>query len=143
MSEQEIRRALKKNGVTELNALMRGEFVPFMPSSSIKKTVRQNQNELPMSELYEIKAQLQGRKLGEPETPQPEPRTEAPVSQAPAQTVQPVAAVATPPATAQAGAVPAPSSAPAPNTQSTLALLSSGNPIDALKNLQIFQRQQQ
>ena len=74
---------------------------------------------------------------------EPEPRTEAPVSEAPAQTVQPVAAVATPPATAQAGAVPAPSSAPAPNTQSTLALLSSGNPIDALKNLQIFQRQQQ
>ena len=143
MSEQEIRRALKKNGVTELNALMRGEFVPFMPSSSIKKTVRQNQNELPMSELYEIKAQLQGRKLGQQEEPQePEPRTTAPVSQAPAQ-AQPVAAVATPPATAQAGVTSAPSVTPAPNTQSTLALLSSGNPIDALKNLQIFQRQQQ
>ncbi len=96
-----------------------------------------------MSELYEIKAQLQGRKLGQQEEPQePEPRTTAPVSQAPTPE-QPVAAVATPPATAQEGVTSAPSVAPSPNTQSTLALLSSGNPIDALKNLQIFQRQQQ
>ena len=140
MTEQEVRRALKKRGVTELNALMRGEFVPFMPSSSVKKTVRENGNKLPMSELYEIKSQLQGRKLGEPETPQPEPVTQETTPSAPV--AEPIQS-ATPQAGATASIVP-------PNTQAQSApvqprdpsLYSSGNPIDALKNLQIVRRLQ-
>lgn len=51
---------------------------------------------------------------------------------------QQVAAVGAPPPTAQAGGVN-PLASPAPSSRDTSLL--GGNPIDILKNLQIFQRQ--
>ena len=145
LEDREIRKILKRANVGDLGRVMRGEFDPIdVSSTTVSKNLRENdlRSVFPRSELNDIRRELRGRSLKVEEPQEPEPRTTAPVSQAPTQ-AQPVAAVATPPATAQAGATSAPSVAPAPNTQSTLALLSSGNPIDALKNLQIFQRQQQ
>ena len=93
-----------------------------------------------MSRLFEIKEQFQNRKLGEPETPQPEPVTQETIPSAPV--AEPIQS-ATPQAGATASIVP-------PNTQAQSApvqprdpsLYSSGNPIDALKNLQIVRRLQ-
>jgi hypothetical protein len=145
LEDREIRKILKRANVGDLGRVMRGEFDPIdVSSTTVSKNLRENdlRSVFPRSELNDIRRELRGRSLKVEEPQEPEPRTTAPVSQAPTQ-AQPVAAVATPPATAQAGVTSAPSVTPAPNTQSTLALLSSGNPIDALKNLQIFQRQQQ
>jgi hypothetical protein len=149
ISDAEIRRTLKKNKVAEVTALMQGRFVPFKPSKEIRKRVRQNGNNLPMSEIFRIRNEFRSRKLGaqpEPEAQVEEPRTPDLAPSAP-QTQQPVAAAVPPPAAAQAGAVPAQVAAPAPTSQpqgsgGIIGLLSSGNPIDALKNLQIFERNQ-
>ena len=63
-----------------------------------------------------------------------------PVSDANAQTEQPVAAAVPPPAAAQAGAAPAQMAVPAPPTANLDPSLLGGNPIDAMRNLQIAQR---
>ena len=143
ISDSEIRKTLRKNKVANASDLLRGKFVPFVPSREIKKKVRENDNRLPRAELNAIRREFRQRKLGvqpEAETQELETRTFVP---------KPVAATATPPAVAQAGAAPAQTTAaPAPTSQpqssgGILPLLSGGNPIDALKNLQIFQRTQQ
>ena len=148
VSNAEIRRTLKKNRVANVSELMRGEFVPFKPSKEIKKKVRDNDNRLPISELNRVRREFRKLKLGTQPEPEPQVQESRPlVLDEPEQ--QPVAATATPPAVAQAGAAPAQTTAaPAPTSQpqssgGILPLLSGGNPIDALKNLQIFQRTQQ
>jgi hypothetical protein len=139
LSDAEIRRALRKNKVANISELMRGKFVPFTPSSEIKKRVRSYGNRLPMAEINAARREFRQRKLGEPvpeaqveepavievETPAQQPVQQAPVS-SPSFTLTP----ATPP-----------SNLGAPQQQPDTSLLGS-NPIDILKNLQIFQRQQ-
>ena len=148
MADSEIRRALKKNKVADASQLMRGVFVPFSPSGTIKKKVRDNGNRLPISEINKIKREFRQLKLGAQPEPEPQVQESRPlVLDEPDQ--QPVAATANPPAVAQAGAAPAQTTAaPALSSQpqnsgGIMSFLSSGNPIDAIKNLQIFQRTQQ
>lgn len=144
--DSEIRKTLKKNKVAEVTALMQGRFVPFKPSKEIRKRVRENDNKLPMSDIFRIRNELRGLRLGT--QPELEPQVEETRSFVPQPVEQPVAAAVPPPAAAQAGAVPAQVAAPAPTTSQPqgsggiMGLLSSGNPIDALKNLQIFERNQ-
>lgn len=145
--DAEIRRTLKKNKVAEVTALMQGRFVPFKPSRDIKKRVRENGNSLPMSDIFRIRNELRGLNLGAQPEPEPQVEETRTPDLAPSQAQQPVAAAAPPPpAVAQAGAVPAQMAAPAPTSQqqdsSGIMSFLGGNPIDALKNLQIFQRNQ-
>jgi len=145
MKDIEIRRALKKNGVGDVGSLMRGRFVPLAPASTVKKRVRANGNKLPMSEINELRREFKKIKLGA--QPEPEPVSEDLETRtfAPQPTEQSAAALPSSTVPAQAGAAPAPQSAPAPSSQpqdaaGVLPLLGSG--LDALKNLQIFQRTQ-
>tara|TARA_R100001440_G_scaffold5239_1_gene11303 strand:- start:213 stop:4214 length:4002 start_codon:yes stop_codon:yes gene_type:complete len=145
MADSEIRRALKKNKVADASQLMRGVFVPFSPSGTIKKKVRDNGNRLPISEINKIKQEFRQRRLGEAVEPQEQ---ESGLLNLESSSQQPVAATANPPAVAQAGVVPPQPAAPAPvsqpqDTGGIMSFLSGGNPIDAIKNLQIFQRTQQ
>jgi hypothetical protein len=141
ISRYEIRRSLKKNGVPNARELMKGKFVPFEPSSDIKKRVRQNGNRLPMSEINAIRRTLRQRKLGEapaPETQEQEPTTMDLGPVTPVQS-QPVAAGTVPPSVpAQAGAVPAPQSAPASSSVRNNPAFMGGDPFSALKNMQTF-----
>lgn len=139
--DSEIRKVLKKNKVAEVTALMQGRFVPFKPSKEIRKRVRENGNKLPMSDIFAIRNELRKLKLGA--QPEPEAQVEAPrTTVLETQPQQPAAAPTSSVVPAQAGVAPAPNAAaPAPTSQPDPSLLGS-NPIDALKNLQIFQRQQ-
>jgi hypothetical protein len=146
LSDRQIKQQLKAARISGsgLNKVLRGKFDPVDISSTVRKNVRDNElrSIFPREELRAIKKEFRNKPLAvETKEPQPE------VSVEPVQ--QPVAATATPPAVAQAGAAPAQTTAaPAPTSQpqssgGILPLLSGGNPIDALKNLQIFQRTQQ
>ena len=139
--DSEIRKVLKKNKVAEVTALMQGRFVPFKPSKEIRKRVRENGNKLPMSDIFAIRNELRKLKLGA--QPEPEAQVEAPRTFVPKPVEQqPAAAPTSAVVPAQAGVAPVPNAAaPAPTSQPDPSLLGS-NPIDALKNLQIFQRQQ-
>lgn len=138
--DAEIRRTLNKNKVANVSQLMRGKFVPFAPSKEIKKRVRDNGNKLPISEINAIRREFRGRDLGV--QPEPEAQTEAPRTFVLEPVEQSAAAPTSSVVPAQAGVAPAPTAAaPAPTSQPDASLLGS-NPIDALKNLQIFQRQQ-
>jgi hypothetical protein len=141
MEPSEIRRALKKNKVAEVSALMRGDFIPFAPSSEIRKRVRENGNNLPLKEINEIRNSLRSRKLGEapaPETQEQEPTTMDLGPVTPVQS-QPVAAGTVPPSVpAQAGAVPAPQSAPASSSVRNNPAFMGGDPFSALKNMLTF-----
>jgi len=149
--DYEIRKALRKNKVADVNALMRGRFVPFRPSSEIRKRVRGYGNRLPMPEINAIRREFRQRDLGEPVEEQKElsPVDDNLFSDAQddnlfsnAQPVQqPVAAAPAPPVAAQAG-VGSPLSTSAPvsianNQQLNQQLVGGGNPINAIKNAQI------
>jgi len=141
ISDPEIRRTLKKNKVANVSDLMRGKFVPFVPSSDIKKRVRQNNNRLPMSEINDIRRELRGRKLGVPLEPETQEFVPQPVDLGPVTSVQsqPVAAGTVPPSVpAQAGAVPAPQSAPASSSVRNNPAFMGGDPFSALKNMLTF-----
>ena len=143
LSDAEIRRALKKNKVANVGALMQGRYIPFSPSTEIKKRVRSYGNQLPLEEINAVKNEFRQRRLGEPVEPQVEetPTLDLePVSQAPTiAPTQQVAADDAPPSLAQAGGAPLGTPRTSPPDPSLL----GGNPIDALKNLQLFQRLQQ
>lgn len=145
MSDSEVRRALKKYKIGNVSDLMRGKFVPMQISSETKKQVRENGNKLPLSELRQVAREFKNIELGaeEEETPvsvsAPVDQTEdalfegllddvAPVSQAPAS------------ATSNLGTLPAASGQSSAGTRTNPAFLSSGNPVDTLKNLAIAQR---
>lgn len=139
LEERQIRKLLKEAGVggKSLSKIIRGKFDPIDISPTVRKNVRANELDFPRSEIRAIRKELRNKELSV-ETEQPEP-----VAQ------QPVAADVAPPSTsAQAGVAQAPQVTPAStsarpqDTGGILDLLSSGNPIDAIKNLQIFQRSQ-
>ncbi len=153
MPDYEIRKALRKNKVADVNALMRGRFVPFRPSSEIRKRVRGYGNRLPMPEINAIRREFRQRDLGEPVEEQKElsPVDDNLFSDAqddnlfsnaqPVQQPQQIAAASAPPVAAQAE-VGSPLSTSAPisianNQQLQQQLLGGGNPINAAKNAQI------
>jgi hypothetical protein len=141
MSDQEIRKTLKKAKVGNVNKLMRGIFTPFTPSEEVKKQARKNVREFggefPMREIFArrrdfMRLPLTGEDLlskadggsvdletdNNPIVKQDAARSRIPdtISDDFLKTprTQGSAASATPPAEAQlAGAVPAPSAAPA------------------------------
>ena len=133
MSDRDIRRALQKNGVANARELMRGEFVPFVPSRDIEKRVRENGNRLPRFELRQIAREFKNRRLGEPVN-QPEeedPRTldvseVAPIT---SNTGAPSPSSVAPPATT---AAPVPTTT-SPQTRQALAGLNPGTQLIATR----------
>jgi hypothetical protein len=137
MSDAEIRRAMRKNKVGNIPQLMRGVFDPMKISSEIRRRARDNDNLLPIAELNAIRSEFRNRRLDEPFEPEVQEApifTPQPVQEAPKATFTPQPAATTAPATP-------PSNLGAPQQRRDLSLLGS-NPIDILKNLPIFQRQQ-
>jgi hypothetical protein len=109
----------------------------------VRKNVRRNELNLPRREINEIRRELRNLPLGTAKPPVK--KQEAPTLDLGSLPEQSAAALPSSTVPAQAGAVPAPQSAPAPSSQpqdaaGILPLLGSG--LDALKNLQIFQRTQ-
>ena len=146
MNKRQIATQLRAARVSgrQLSATLSGKFIPVNVSRTVQKNIFDNnlRSQFPVKEIAKIRKEYAGKPLAvETKEPQPE------VSVEPVQ--QPVAATATPPAVAQAGAAPAQTTAaPALSSQpqnsgGIMSFLSSGNPIDAIKNLQIFQRAQQ
>jgi hypothetical protein len=151
LTEAQIYRSLRERsnlGRQEFGFLLQGVFRPISLNSKLFKQVYEESvvdgeprvlSQLPGNELSSIYGRLVNQSLKEEGLafePRQQPQT------APSQAQQPVAAAAPPPpAVAQAGAAPAQMAAPAPTSQPDASLLGS-NPIDALKNLQIFQRTQ-
>ena len=154
LSDEQIYRSLRQRsniGRSEFGFLLEGRFRPISLNDKLFKQVYEESvvdgkprvtKELPGRALSNIYGRLVNQKLTQEnlgfeqrQRPQPAP--------------QPVAATATPPAVAQAGAAPAQTTAaPALSSQpqnsgGIMSFLSGGNPIDAIKNLQIFQRTQQ
>jgi hypothetical protein len=141
MSDQEIRKTLRKAKVGNVNKLMRGVFTPFTPSDEVRKqarkTVREFGGEFPMREIFarrrdfmrlpltgqDLLSKADGGSVDLETDSNPIIRQDAARSRIPdtigdeflkTPKVQGSAASATPPAEAQlAGAVPAPSTAPA------------------------------
>jgi len=137
MSDAEIRRAMRKNKVGNIPELMRGVYDPMKVSSEIRRRARENDNRLPIAELNAIRREFRNRRLDEPFEPEVQEApafTPQPVQEAPEATFTPQPAPTTAPATP-------PPNLGAPQQAPDTSLLGS-NPIDILKNLQIFQRQQ-
>lgn len=146
LNDQQIRKVFKDAGIAGYKKLLirkQGKPNPLFDVPSVgpsaRKNMRQNDLSFPREEINQIRDEYRNKTLLNPEPQVEETRTP---DLAPSQAQQPVAAAAPPPpAVAQAGAAPAQMAAPAPTSQPDASLLGS-NPIDALKNLQIFQRTQ-
>ena len=141
LEDRQIRKILKRANVGDLGRVMRGEFDPIDVSSrTVSKNLRENdlRSVFPRSELNDIRRELRGRSL-EPETPQPEPVTQEITPSAPV--AEPIQS-ATPQAGATASVVPPSTQAQSAPVQPRDPSLLGGNPIDALKNLQIVRRLQ-
>jgi hypothetical protein len=145
MSDRDIRRILSQNNIGGVGAIMRNRYDPLSVSDEIRSVMRRNGtfSELPRRE---IQAYRQSRR-GMPIIPaEEEPRAAAPEA-APA-----AAQPATPVVGAVSGTTPVPAAAPAaapvvqapqgtPAAAPSPTVLGS-NPIDILRNMEIFQRQQ-
>ncbi|MEL0287068.1 MAG: hypothetical protein VXA34_00270 [Gammaproteobacteria bacterium] len=143
MNDKQIRKVFKEAGIGGYQKLMRGKFDPIDISPTVRKNVRRNELNLPRREINEIRRELRNLPLGTAKPPVK--KQEAPTLDLGSLPEQSAAALPSSTVPAQAGAVPAPQSAPAPSSQpqdaaGILPLLGSG--LDALKNLQIFQRTQ-
>ncbi|MCW3976543.1 MAG: hypothetical protein NWE77_01270 [Candidatus Bathyarchaeota archaeon] len=154
LSDAQIYRSLRSRaniGKEEFSFLVQGKFRPISITSRLFKQVYEETavdgkprvtSQLPGGDLNRIYGRLVGQSLAD-ESLDFQPR-QAP-QPAPQPTQQSAAALPSSTVPAQAGAVSAPQSAPAPSSQpqdaaGILPLLGSG--LDALKNLQIFQRTQ-
>jgi hypothetical protein len=145
MSRGQIKKTLKNANVSGINEILRGRYVPPKITSVITGNMRRNetidQYRKARPEIEKIRREARSRKFGvaEEETPvsvsAPVDQTEdalfeglldnvAPVSQAPVSTTSNLGTSSP----AQAG------------TRTNPAFLSSGNPVDTLKNLAIAQR---
>ena len=145
MSESDIARILRDANVPDINQIMAGVYVPLNISRSVRENLNRNDNldQLPIDQIMEIRNNSFDWKLGEEAIPdsdevaaaseQIEPQP-APVA-APAPAPQPVAPAPRTSAPAPTITVPQGEVGPAP-----AASLLGSNPIDALRNLEIFQR---
>ena len=142
MTKPQIRKVFRDAGIGGVNNILRGKFDPINISPTVRKNVRRNELDLPRQEINRIRKEFRNLPLGTMSPPE-EKETPTldlePVSQSPTiAPTQQVAASGAPPPVAQAGGVN-PLASPAPSSRDTSLL--GGNPIDILKNLQIFQRQ--
>ena len=142
MSNSQIRKVFRDAGIGGINNIMRGKFDPIDISPTVRKNVRRNELDLPRKEINRIRNEFRNLPLGTMSPPEEEetPTLDLePVSQAPTiAPTQQVAAAGAPPSAAQAGGAPLGTPRTSPPDPSLL----GGNPIDALKNLQLFQRSQ-
>ncbi len=69
MSDADIRKSMKKYKIGNVRELMNGEFVPMTISRETRREVRNNGNDLPISELNDIRFDLKGTPLGSLEEP--------------------------------------------------------------------------
>ena len=143
MNDRQIRKVFKDAGIGGIRNVMRGQFDPINISPTVRKNVRRNELDLPRNEINSIRREFRNLPLGTMSPPEEE---ETPTSnldallQAPTiAPTQQVAADDAPPSLAQAGGAPLGTPRTSPPDPSLL----GGNPIDALKNLQLFQRLQQ
>jgi hypothetical protein len=159
MSDQQIRQAFRKTGISqrELGSIMRNQFVPIEVSRDLIREVnnevnvlQENRvlNRLPTQTLNAIRRDLRGssivpeRGAEEPEAVPASPFADLiPAPAAPAPTPAPAPAPAASPFAdlIPAPAAPAPATSGAPAAAPSPALLGS-NPIDALRNMEILQR---
>jgi hypothetical protein len=157
LSKNEIRQRLKKDariGSKETNKIMRGEFVPFQVSDDLRKQIlKEGRDEgqsrvlqkLPSKVLNEIYRSFRGVKL-DPNERSSQEADFVPVGQA----IDDFVPLGQPaPAPQSSAPAPAPvAQAPAPQPQaaapqarrSVSPILMGTNPIDMLKNMDIFQR---
>ena len=154
MEKDEIRKALKKNKVANWERVLEGDFTPVKIPKELVIQVNFAQDDyggdkIDVPKLRGLRSQGLERKLStklpEGELPLGGKAESSfsfidPVSDANAQTEQPVAAAVPPPAAAQAGAAPAQMAVPAPPIANLDPSLLGSNPIDAMRNLQIAQR---
>jgi AraC-like DNA-binding protein len=150
MSDRQIRDAFRNTGVSrsELNRIMRNEFVPIDISRGLIREVNREVNvlnenrilqRLPTRDLNQLRNELRGTPLVPEQAEAPEMFGEE-VQAAPAPAPQAQAAA---PAAPVAAPAPAPAAAPAPApaataTRQSPAFLGS-NPIDILRNMEIMQ----
>ena len=154
MEKDEIRKALKKNKVANWERVLEGNFTPVGIPKELVIQVNFAQDDyggdkIDVPKLRGLRSQGLERKLAT-ELPEGElplgGKSETsfsfidPVSDANAQTEQPVAAAVPPPAAAQAGAAPAQMAVPALNTANLDPSLLGDNPVERERNLQIAQR---
>jgi len=69
MSDADIRKSMKKYKIGNVRELMNGEFVPMTISRETRREVQNNGNDLPISELNDIRFDLKGTPLGSLEEP--------------------------------------------------------------------------
>ncbi len=77
MRDSEIRKALKKYKIGNVSQLIRGRFVPMNISTETRRSVRENGNRLPMSDIRAIAREFRNRELGVA-TEDPDVQTTAP-----------------------------------------------------------------
>jgi|9_EtaG_2_1085328.scaffolds.fasta_scaffold02499_1 hypothetical protein len=160
LTKGQIITALKRDsnlGTRELALILNGTFSPILISgktmrdvfleSAVKGEARKI-SMLPVQDIMSKYSEYLGRSLTDETLSEPSLNLSG-ITALDTEPQQPVAAAAPPPpAVAQAGAAPAQMAAPAPTSRpqdagGIMSFLSGGNPIDAIKNLQIFQRTQQ
>jgi len=153
MSDQQIRQSFRNTGISqrELNMIMRNEFVPIDISRDLIREVnnevnvlQENRilNRLPTQTLNELRREFRGSPIV------PDRGEEAPVFGAPVEAetmpmfgapaeapLMGVAPAAAPPSFAAVQAPQGPAAAPSPTVLGS-------NPIDVIRNMEIFQRQQ-
>ena len=145
MKDREIRKALKKNRISNIPELMRGRFVPHTISKKkIKEAnqiIREHGGSFPLRQLRAVERKLKRRSLVGELKLRYKPERE--VSETPTSPISTVG-ISLPPnqtTVGPKGAESFPVAAPQVTSDTSVELLGS-NPIDALKNLQIAQRQQ-
>jgi len=163
LSDQEIRRNLIQKGrlgKDEVNVIMRGEFMPGLATDEIRKDVaiqtnvegrRRVTEDVPWSELNRLSAERRGQRLAPEEFRRRRQEAAGPgpaVVDAGEDFIPPTAVPEAPPTAAPTSTplfgelAPAPAAPTAPQQPPAQELL-GGNLIDRLRNMEIFQRQQQ
>lgn len=141
LDDRQIRKVFKDAGIGGYQKIMRGKFDPIDISPTVKKNVRRNELDFPRREINMLRREYRNLPLGTAKPPTQE--QEAPTSNLEPTFQQSAAALPSSTVPAQAGVATAPQqAAPAPQTTAPDTSLLGSNPIDALKNLQIFQRTQ-
>ena len=137
LSDYEIKRTLKRNGITDVNAIVNGVYKPLEVSNSVKKEMRRNEtfDQYPLEEISRLRVESRKRTFSSEVEEQEEgqkitvPREEkTDVSLSPTQDVKPNVTI------------PVLKDFKIENTDPSLL---GGNIIDQAKNLQILQRRNQ
>jgi len=137
LSDYEIKRTLKRNGITDVNAIVNGIYKPLEVSNSVKKEMRRNEtfDQYPLQEINRLRVESRKRSFssdieeqdeGQKITVPKEEKTD--VSLSTTNETKPVVNIP---------------SLPNFNLNVQDPSLLGSNPIDAAKNMQILQRRNQ